>query len=93
MAKLDCTLMFNSFILKNCQFFKIHRKSRSPYNRAYEDNRLISANLFINSILSRGTIPLITKSTKISNSSSTIIGHITTRDVPSREACEAVPNL
>ena len=35
-----------------------------------------SANLYINSILSHGAIPLITKPTRISNNSSTIINHI-----------------
>ena len=37
-----------------------------------------SANLYINSILSNGAIPLITKPTRISNNSSTIIDHIIT---------------
>ena len=35
-----------------------------------------SANIYINSILSHGAIPSITKPTKISNNSSTIIDHI-----------------
>ena len=39
-----------------------------------------SANLYINSILSHGAIPLITKLTRISNKSSTIINHIITND-------------
>ena len=39
-----------------------------------------SANLYINSILSHGAIPLITKPTRISNNSSTIIDHIITND-------------
>ena len=44
------------------------------------DNRTNSANLYINSILSHGAIPLITKPTRISNNSSTIIDHIITND-------------
>ena len=36
------------------------------------------ANLYINSILSHVAIPLITKPTRISNNSSTIIDHIIT---------------
>ena len=40
-----------------------------------------SANLYINSILSHGAIPLITKPTRISNNSSTIIDHIITNDL------------
>ena len=39
-----------------------------------------SANLYINSILSHGAIPLIIKPTRISNNSSTIIDHIITND-------------
>ena len=39
-----------------------------------------SANLYINTILSHGSILLITKPTKISNNSSTIIDHIITND-------------
>ena len=39
-----------------------------------------SANLCINSVLSHGAIPLITKPTRISNNSSTIIDHIITND-------------
>ena len=39
-----------------------------------------SANLYINSILSHGAIPLITKPTRISNNSLTIINHIITND-------------
>ena len=39
-----------------------------------------SANLCINSILSHGAIPSITKPTRISNDSSTIIDHIITND-------------
>ena len=39
-----------------------------------------SANLYINSILSHGTIHLITKPTRISNNSSAIIDHIITND-------------
>ena len=39
-----------------------------------------SANLNINPILSHGAIPLITKPTKISNKSSTIIDNIITND-------------
>ena len=39
-----------------------------------------SANLYINLILSHGAIPLITKPTRISNNSSTIIDHIITND-------------
>ena len=46
----------------------------------YRDNRINSANLYINSILSHGAIPLITKTTRISNNSSTIIDHIITND-------------
>ena len=38
------------------------------------------ANLYINSILSHDAIPLITKPTRISNNSSTIIDHIITND-------------
>ena len=38
------------------------------------------ANLYINSILSHGAIPLITKPTSISNNSSTIIDHIITNN-------------
>ena len=44
------------------------------------DNRMNSANLYINSILSHGATPLITKPTRISNNSSTIIDHIITND-------------
>ena len=44
------------------------------------DNRMNSANLYINSILSHGAIPLITKPTRISNNLSTIIDHIITND-------------
>ena len=44
------------------------------------DNRTNSANLYINSILSHDAIPLITKPTRISNNSSTIIDHIITND-------------
>ena len=40
-----------------------------------------SANLYINSILSHGTIPLITKPKRLSNNSSTIIDHIITNDL------------
>ena len=40
-----------------------------------------SANIYINSILSHGAIPLITKPTRISNNSSTIIDHIITNDL------------
>ena len=40
-----------------------------------------SANLYINSILSHAAIPLITKPTRISNNSSTIIDHIITNDL------------
>ena len=39
-----------------------------------------SVNLYINSILSHGAITLITKPTRISNNSSTIIDHIITND-------------
>ena len=39
-----------------------------------------SGNLYINSILSHGAIPLTTKPTRISNNSSTIIDHIITND-------------
>ena len=39
-----------------------------------------SSNLYIKSILSHGAIPLITKSTRISNNLSTIIDHIITND-------------
>ena len=39
-----------------------------------------SANLYINSILSHGGVPLITKPTRISNKSSTIIDNIITND-------------
>ena len=39
-----------------------------------------SANLYIDSILSHGAIPLITKPTKISNNSSPIIDHSITND-------------
>ena len=46
----------------------------------HRDNRMNSANLYINSILSHGAIPLITKPTRISNNSSTIIDHIITND-------------
>ena len=46
----------------------------------HRDNRVNSANLYINSVLSHGAIPLITKSTRISNNSSTIIDHIITND-------------
>ena len=46
----------------------------------HRDNRMNSANLYINSILSHGAIPLITKQTRISNNSSTIIDHIITND-------------
>ena len=45
------------------------------------DNRMNSANLYINSILSHGAIPLITKPTRISNNSSIIIDHIRTNDL------------
>ena len=40
-----------------------------------------SANLYINSILSNGAVPLITKPKRISNNSSTIIDHIITNDL------------
>ena len=39
-----------------------------------------SANLYITSILSHGSIFLITKPTRISNNSSTIIDHVITND-------------
>ena len=35
----------------------------------HRDNRMNSANLYVNSILSHGAIPLITKPTRISNNS------------------------
>ena len=46
----------------------------------HRDNCTNSANSYINLILSHGAIPLITKPTRISNSSSTIINHIITND-------------
>ena len=46
----------------------------------HRDNRMNSANLYIDPILSHGAIPLITKPTRISNNSSTIIDHIITND-------------
>ena len=46
----------------------------------HRHNRMNSFNLYINSILSHGAVPLITKPTRISNNSSTIIDHIITND-------------
>ena len=46
----------------------------------HRDNRMNCANVYINSILSHGAILLITKPTRISNNSSTIIDHIITND-------------
>ena len=46
----------------------------------HRDNCMNSANLYINSILSHGAIPLITKPTRISNNLSTRIDHIITND-------------
>ena len=42
--------------------------------------RMNNANLYINSILNHGAIHLITKPTRISNNSSTIIDHIITHN-------------